>query len=332
MILRLTASCNNRCAFCLVDDEIAAHRFRPLGELITEIDRASPDELVDLFGGEPTIDPNFWPVLEHALSTGRTVTLATNCRLFSHAPSARRLARMGLNQILVRTSLLGDSAPLHDRLNGVKRGAFEQTIAGISNLSEAGFDVQTNIVILADNLDRLLATALAAIEAGSRQIKLSGLIRTSRVKHMIPDPSAVRRTLATVVPLLAALGVSVRLEKLTPCVAPQFLHLLQREADTASDISSWYSKTPKCGACAFVSACPGAECGALECFGDQWLRPFAEIPDAITATLDVAELDHWEGEAAVVRVRLPGDDSQLLDALSAVVRFQACHPDRYVMA
>src|ERR1700709_2304759 len=124
MIVRLTASCNNRCAFCLVDDEIASRNFRPFSEIAAEIDQSPPGEPIDIFGGEPTIDPTFWQVLEHAVATERPVSLATTCRLFAHRPSAERLARLNHLGLTIRTSLLGHDAALHDRLNGVRGGAF----------------------------------------------------------------------------------------------------------------------------------------------------------------------------------------------------------------
>jgi MoaA/NifB/PqqE/SkfB family radical SAM enzyme len=332
MIVRLTASCNNRCAFCLVDDEIAARDFRPFVAIAAEIDKCAPDEPIDIFGGEPTIDPNFWQVLEYALAGGRSVSLATNCRLFAHRPSAERLALVGYGRLSVRTSVLGHDAMLHDRLNGVHGGAFHQTLAGIANLTELGFGVQTNIVIMAENIEHLLGCVMAAVGAGSRTIKLSGLVRTARVLASIPHPAQVRDRLATLVPLLHEIGLSVRLEKLTPCVVPEYLDILHRESDPSPESASWFVKTARCQSCALAGACDGAERGAVARYGDGWLMPFTELRDNRVPAGELDEFMPDEKAGSVIRVELPSDLEAVLALIPAIAAFRARHPHLFLLA
>ncbi|PTU64397.1 hypothetical protein DB032_05485 [Chromobacterium sp. Panama] len=331
MIIRLTASCNNKCFFCIVDDEIAQRAFRPLEEIVAELDQAAPDEEVDIFGGEPTIDPVFWEVLREALKTGRRVSLASNVRLFSHRPSAERLAAMADGRLEVRTSLMGHSAELHDKLNGVREGAFRQTLQGIRRLSELGFDIQTNIVILAENVEHLLATGVTAVEAGSSRLKFSGTVRTGKFIDSIADPALVRERLRTIVPLFRALGVPVTLEKLAPCLIPDFLDLLIRDSDPAVDTHPWYEKTRACRACRLADACPGAERGALIRHGRDWVRPLAEIPAELIDEVRVAALERYQPrrDKPFLRVLF---DHQDLSSLGVIASFSRQHPQLYLIA
>lgn len=334
MVVRLTASCNNRCFFCLVEDEISRREFRSLDEIVREIDQVPPDEDIDIFGGEPTIDPIFWEVVAHALSTGRWVTLATNVRLFAHRPSAERLWALGGGRLLVRTSLMGHTAELHDHLN-VRKGAFRQTVQGIRNLSELGFDVQTNIVILTENVDHLLATALVAIEAGSRKIKLSGTIRTGNFLQSVPSPRVVRDRIRALVPVLRALGVPVSLEKLSPCLAPENLDILGRDSTPAATQRTWYRKVDACRSCSLVSTCHGAERGALAHHGTTWVEPIPAVPPALVDEVSIAQLDayHPRKDKPFVRVLFDQDDEQVPGGMVvSIAAFSARHPQLHLIA
>lgn len=317
MILRLTASCNNRCFFCLVDDEIASTSARPTAELLGLLDATPPGEIVDIFGGEPTIDPSFWTVLEHALSTGRIVTLASNIRVFSHEPAAARLARLADERLVVRTTLMAHLPALHDELNGAPR-AFGQTIAGLRNLSRAGFCVSTNVVILRQNVDHLLATGLCALEAGSVRIKFSGAVRTAKFRDSIPDPAVVRRMLDEVVPELERRGAQVSIEKLPLCVAGVHVARTQPEADAASPVSAWFARRGPCERCALRTACPGGERGALERFGDRWMVPFDAVPPDCTVDVPFTHLSAYQPPAGVRFVRADLDTTDVSEVLAAV--------------
>ena len=318
----------------MVEDEISRRAFRPIAEIVAEIDRAGPEETIDIFGGEPTIDPIFWDVVEYAIASGRTVTLATNVRLFAHRASAERLHRVGQGRLLVRTSLLGPNAELHDRLNGVERSAFDQTVAGIRNLTGLGFDVQTNIVIFKENIDHLLATALVAMEAGCRQIKFSGAIRTTDFLQSLAPPDLIRARLTSIVPVLRAIGVRVKLEKLTPCLAPNFLDILNRESDTSPESDSWFQKVDACAGCNLVTTCMGAEKGLLRLFGDSWVEPISAVPENLVDEIEVSRLEAYQPtrEKPFVRVRFPETTNETLEALVLVAEFASRNPQVYVIS
>lgn len=332
MIIRLTGACNNRCPFCLVEDEIRQGLVRPADEIHAEIDGVDPDEQIDIFGGEPTINPHFWQILDHALATGRRVSLATNCRLFANDAAVQRLAAAGLSRIDVRTSVLGHEPELHDRLNGVRGHAFDQTIAGIERLSEAGFAVQVNVVLLADNIDFIAPTVERAINAGASSIKLSGLVQTDAVRAMVPDPQRVRQVLPLAIATAQARGASIRLEKFTPCLTGSHLALLQREHDPHSGIG-WFEKREACRGCALEQACAGAEKGAIAVHGDDWLAPYKTIPGDLVRSVPISALDLFTpaNGRPVARLELPEEPDELLELLPKIASFRFHNPHLFIL-
>jgi uncharacterized Fe-S cluster-containing radical SAM superfamily protein len=335
MVIRLTASCNNKCFFCMVEDEIRRNDVRPASEHIARIDTAGPSETIDIFGGEPTIDPAFWAVMEHALRSGapdRQVTLATNVRLFSHRSAAERLGALGKDRLLVRTSLMGSTPELHDRLNGVRQAAFHQTVQGIRNLTDCGLNVQTNIVILVHNIDDLLATALVAVSAGSRTVKLSGAIETCGFLDDIAPPERIRERLRSVVPVLRRLGVNVKLEKLAPCLAPDFLDIVNREFDPTAASARWYRQVPVCASCRLNTNCGGAEKGMLQRFGEDWVEPIQQVPEELVDDVRASELDVYQPRRGKPFVRVvPSPRAGILEDLERLTAFAAQNPHIYLM-
>lgn len=330
MILRMTAACNNRCFFCIVDDEIARTHFRPAAELIAQVDAAAPDECIDIFGGEPTIDPSFWAVVERVLSSGRKLTIASNVRAFAKEKLAHRLRDLGGENVIVRTTMMAGEAELHDRLN-LAPGAFAQTIRGIRNLAAAGIDVRANMVLLQENLHCITATALAAFEEGVTSFKISGAVRTGKFLGSVPDPAEVRAAVAAAAAVLHMLDLPFKFEKLPLCLAGrdgEYAWRVQAEDPAMLLASPFFRRTGKCARCALAGACPGGEIGALERYGDDWAVPFQEPPRHWTVDLDWRDLSHARLTDRVRFVRVARGDlpvDQLADCGAAIADFSRRH-------
>jgi hypothetical protein len=150
---------------------------------------------------------------------------------------------------------------------------------------------------------------------------------------MIPDPERVRLRLASVIPLARAMGASIKLEKLTPCLAPGFLAVLNRESDPASG-TGWFRKAKACEECAFSAACDGGEVGALRRYGEGWLRPFESVPETLVDRVEAASIDGYMPDEAkpIIHVEFPDDPGETLDLLPAVAAFRVRNPHVYLLA
>lgn len=89
--LLLTNECNLSCSFCLNDFQPKGREYLPLETAIEAIDRyvehvqGKYPVQIYLSGGEPTLHPDFFKILEYALKFGR-VTLNTNGLRLVFAP------------------------------------------------------------------------------------------------------------------------------------------------------------------------------------------------------------------------------------------------------
>jgi len=132
----LTYACNLQCVHCL-----SASGRRDPRELSTQECMRVVDELermqvfyVNIGGGEPTLRPDFWDLLDYSVAHHVGVKFSTNgTRLDKQA--ARRLART--DYVDVQISIDGATADVNDAVRGI--GSFVMARRAMDNLAEAGF-------------------------------------------------------------------------------------------------------------------------------------------------------------------------------------------------
>lgn len=131
-----TYGCNLSCVHCL-----SSSGRRDPAELSTEQMKAVIDELaemqvfyVNVGGGEPTIRPDFFELVEYCVERGVGVKFSTNGGKIT-AETARRLAAM--DYVDVQISLDGTDAATNDAVRG--EGSFDMAIAAMDHLRDAGF-------------------------------------------------------------------------------------------------------------------------------------------------------------------------------------------------
>jgi hypothetical protein len=89
---------------------------------------------VNVGGGEPTVRPDFWELLDYAVASGVGVKFSTN-GLRLDAERARRLA--ATDYVDVQISLDGASADVNDAVRG--EGSYAMALRAMEHLAEAGF-------------------------------------------------------------------------------------------------------------------------------------------------------------------------------------------------
>lgn len=149
----LTYACNLECAHCL-----SSSGRRDSRELSTEQCEAMIDELqlmqvfyVNIGGGEPTIRPDFWHLLEYAVRRQVGVKFSTNGVRITRE-RAELLA--STDYIDVQISLDGATAEVNDYVRGP--GSYDMALAALENLQEAGFrDAKISVVCTRHNISQL---------------------------------------------------------------------------------------------------------------------------------------------------------------------------------
>ncbi len=152
----LTYACNLECAHCL-----SSSGRRDPRELSTEQCEAVIDELqrmqvfyVNIGGGEPTIRPDFWHLLEYAVNHQVGVKFSTNgVRLDAERAAFLASPACG-GYVDVQISLDGATAEVNDYVRGP--GSYDTAIAALENLRAAGFaDAKISVVCTRQNIDQL---------------------------------------------------------------------------------------------------------------------------------------------------------------------------------
>ncbi len=149
----LTYGCNLACIHCL-----SSSGRRDPRELSTAECKAVIDELqklqvfyVNIGGGEPTIRPDFFELIEYCVDHGVGVKFSTNGSQID-AAAAERLS--GNDYIDIQISLDGANRETNDAVRG--DGSWDMAITAMDNLAAANFgQFKISVVITRHNVDQL---------------------------------------------------------------------------------------------------------------------------------------------------------------------------------
>jgi mycofactocin radical SAM maturase len=149
----LTYACNLACVHCL-----SSSGRRDPNELSTAEAKAVIDELqrmqvfyINIGGGEPTVRPDFWELLDYSIDHDVGVKFSTNGVKLDRKRSAQ-LART--DYVDVQISLDGATASVNDHVRGP--GSYDMAIRALENLAEAGFArPKISVVMTRQNVSQL---------------------------------------------------------------------------------------------------------------------------------------------------------------------------------
>jgi len=149
----LTYACNLSCVHCL-----SSSGRRDPRELSTAECKAVIDELarmqvfyVNIGGGEPTVRPDFWELVDYATANHVGVKFSTNGVKIT-PEVARRLAAS--DYVDVQISLDGATADVNDAVRG--HGSYDTALRAMRNLADAGFrGFKLSVVVTRHNVSQL---------------------------------------------------------------------------------------------------------------------------------------------------------------------------------
>ncbi|MCI0704019.1 MAG: radical SAM protein [Planctomycetia bacterium] len=130
LLIEITQRCNLTCPTCYADSSPQKDEFLTLAEFANTLDRLlaagkGDTDLIQLSGGEPTIHPQFFEILDHALSSGvKQVYINTNGIRLANRPFAEQLAARG-DRVSVYLQFDGFKRTTHELLRG--RGELLET-------------------------------------------------------------------------------------------------------------------------------------------------------------------------------------------------------------
>ncbi len=168
----LTYACNLSCVHCL-----SSSGRRDPGELSTAECLALIDEFermqvfyVNIGGGEPTVRPDFWELVDYATAHHVGVKFSTNGITITDE-AARRLAAS--DYVDVQISLDGATEEVNDAVRG--RGSYRTAVRAMERLAVAGFTgFKVSVVITRNNTGQLNEFQAIADRYGA-QLRLTRL-------------------------------------------------------------------------------------------------------------------------------------------------------------
>ncbi|MFI6361309.1 mycofactocin radical SAM maturase [Nocardia sp. NPDC050630] len=182
--IELTWEMTHACDLCCIHCSPSTRRRDPR-ELSTAECKALIDEFermricrINIGGGEPTVRPDFWELVDYATAKRIGVTFSTNgIRLTPHA--ARRIA--GNSHIDVRICLDGATEAVNDAVRGT--GAYRAAVRAMELLASSGvYGFELSVTVTSQNAGQLDAFKAIADMFGAR-------LRLTRPAGRVSDES-----------------------------------------------------------------------------------------------------------------------------------------------
>jgi mycofactocin radical SAM maturase len=173
----LTYACNLSCVHCLSSSGRRDPRELSTGECRAVIDELERMQVfyVNIGGGEPTVRPDFWELVDYATAHHVGVKFSTNGVKIT-PEVARRLAAS--DYVDVQISLDGATAEVNDAVRGP--GSYATALRAMTNLAAAGFrGFKISVVVTRQNAGQLDAFKAIADQFGA-QLRLTRLRPSGR--------------------------------------------------------------------------------------------------------------------------------------------------------
>ena len=168
----LTYACNLACVHCLSSSGRRDPRELSTAECEAVIDELQAMQVfyVNVGGGEPTVRPDFWELLDYAVGHHVGVKFSTNGSRITPA-TARRVAET--DYVDVQISLDGATAEVNDAVRGA--GSYATALRALGDLAAAGVSgLKLSVVVTRENVCQLDAFRAIA-DAHSAQLRLTRL-------------------------------------------------------------------------------------------------------------------------------------------------------------
>ena len=223
--LELTGECNLRCRFCYNSCNPVSCS-RPF-DIINALAASGVLEII-LTGGEPSLHPKFFEILEHASKKFPRVMIQSNGTLFSDEKAFKHMA--SYTPYCLNFSLHGPTE-VHDALTQ-SPGSHIRTVKALGMAVKAGIRTASNYVITSMNMSSEILRETVSILAsiGVHEMTLTRFIPCGVGKEaaaLSPDKEDFVQVLRTLLDETGKHDLSLLLGNATPaCRIPEDLHHL----------------------------------------------------------------------------------------------------------
>ncbi|MGN9912671.1 radical SAM protein [Phytohabitans sp. LJ34] len=167
--LYITEACQLRCEHCYMGERLERALKMPYEAVMNTLTtwRQMGGSKLTILGGEPTLHPDYIPIIRGAKALGYEHVITTSNGL---GPAAKKFAQMEPEDFsYVQISLDGGCAASHDQVRG--EGTFDQALSTVAGLCERGFDTRIICTVNRANLGDCLNLLDFADELGVSLVK-----------------------------------------------------------------------------------------------------------------------------------------------------------------
>ncbi len=226
--VNVTTRCNLRCSFCYNARRPGTAQELSADEMIEALESVrkwtAKGAMIALFGGEPTLEKDKTLALaQWARRRGFSAIMSTNGTLVD-TEFAARAAEVGLE---CQVSVDGPDAASHDAVRGA--GTFEQAVAGVRYLVEAGAHTIISMVFHSGNVDGIPDYLRMALELGVKEARFIPIKQVGGgTDYRVPNLAGVIKQVVELLdrepklgPLLGRDFVSILAQTCHACAARQ---------------------------------------------------------------------------------------------------------------
>ena len=230
-ILWLGQTCNLRCHFCyfldrIEDESHPQHAFMSLDKAKrickTLVDYYGNNS-IDIQGGEPTLYPPIYDLVEYCAEIGLSPTLITNAIALSKYDNVVHYREAGIRDFLISVQGLGE---VYDRIVG-RPGGHVWQMKALRNLQQAGVPFRFNTVLSKAALPQLMDISRLAVATGAGVVNFLGFnpfndqATGKRSAENVPHYNEIRAPLESAMDYLEDQGVEVNVRYLPLCLVSE---------------------------------------------------------------------------------------------------------------
>ena len=173
-VVWLGQTCNLNCYFCYFRDKIdnkehPEHPFMSLEKakkIMHTLRYVYCNNAVDIQGGEPTIYPNIYELIEYCNKIGLAPTLITNGIVLANEEITKKFKESGIKDFLFSIHAIGKE---YDRIVGLEGGSKKQMKA-LYNLQKYEIPFRLNCTMTKEAGRQLIDIATLAVETGAKVV------------------------------------------------------------------------------------------------------------------------------------------------------------------
>lgn len=176
--IRLNRVCNLSCSFCLVEKISGGFNKEQLKIILKKLSSYGVKK-AKLTGGEPTLHPDFFEIIEYIIELKMDPVIYSNLYI-----SEEIIDKLVKYPISVSTSIHGDEK-FHDEVT--KKGAYKKIYDNICKLTSSNKLVTLHMVVMSKNFNMAEKVIIDAIRAGVRKVTFQTLIPRGKGANLFDD-------------------------------------------------------------------------------------------------------------------------------------------------